>query len=270
MIESLKISTKSTQKPMGGVLYALSGLGKTTFLGDYIRDAENGLLFQCGEDGLSDLDTSWSDGIPHYEDVLGDGSTPDELADGWIQFRELLKFLMIGEHDLTHIAFDSFDNIINNNLDAFVVREYYGGNNKEANGWGGAKTKEMYAELALIIKAFEYLQKKRGMSVLLSMHSQAVNFRDPATPDYKKWSLAIPSREDFNLRSLIINWASVVMFGTLDVDVDNKKGSGNKRVLKTQVDASWDAKSRYVLPANLNFKYEDFKKAIVTSLKGSK
>lgn len=271
MIENLDVKMGTEQKPAGIVVYARSGLGKTTMIGEFIKKAKKGILFQCGEDGLSDLDTSWTKDIPHYPKILGAGTTSDEMADSWKFFKEdILKFLMLKDHGFTHVGFDSFDNLINNNLDAYVVREYYKGNIKEANAWGGAKLKEMYSELALVIKAFEYLQSKKGISIFLTMHAQPTNFRDPSVPDYKKWSLSIPSREDYNLRSLIINWSSATMFGTLDVDVEGKKATGNKHILKTIEDASWEAKCRYKIPETIGFDYESFKKAIENSRKDTK
>lgn len=268
MLKELTVTKGTTLKPAGGVLYSRSGLGKTTFLGDFVKASKNGIMFQCGEDSLNDLDTEWTKDIPYYGEVLGIGSTSDELANGWIHFKEeILKFLMIGEHHFTEVGFDNFDNLINNNLDAYVVREHYKNNLKEANSWGGAKLKEMYSELALIIKAFEYLQNKRGISVFLTFHAQPINFRDPSVPDYKKWSLAIPAREDYNLRSQLINWSSVTMFGTLDIDVDGKKATGNNRVLRTVEDASWEAKCRYKIPETIDFSYNAFKEAVEASRK---
>lgn len=263
MIESLEVSTKVEQKPAGILLHARSGLGKTTMVGNFIKNSAKGILFQCGEDGLSDLDSKWAEGITHYSKILGDGATLDTMADGWLEFMDILKYLMAKDHGYVNIGFDSFDNLVNNNLDAYVIREYYGGSTKDANAWGGAKLKEMYSELSKVVKAFEYLQKKKGISIFITLHSQPVNFRDPSVPDYKKWSLAIPSREDYNLRSLLINWASVAMFGTLDVEVEDKKATGSKRVLRTVENASWEAKCRYKIPETIDFTFDSFKQAII-------
>ena len=79
-------AVKGTEiKPMGLVLYARSGLGKTTFMGNAIKAAPNGILFQCGENGLADLDPRWTKDVPHYPNILGDyfepkeGETPDSI-----------------------------------------------------------------------------------------------------------------------------------------------------------------------------------------------
>lgn len=266
-------------KPMGLVLYAQSGLGKTTFLGDMIKSSKNGILFQCGENALGDLNKEWASSIPHYENVLGDyyelrageddsnWSDDQKAARGWEWFKDdLIKYLMLNDHGFTNIAFDSFDNLINRNLDAYVTLKHYQGNVKKANEFGGAKLKEMYSELTTIIHAFEYIQK-RGISISLSFHAQSINFKDPANPDYKKWSLGIPAREDYNLRNLFINWSSVTLFGTKEIDVEKKKATGGKHVIKSKDDVAYEAKCRYDIPETLEFNCESFKQAVVASTK---
>ena len=264
-------------KPMGVNIYARSGMGKTTFLGDYVKNAKNGILFQCGEDGLSDLNPEWTKDIPYYPNILGDyyetkdddskWSDLQKASQGWIWFRDdLMKFLMVGKHEFTNVAFDNFDNLINRNLDAYVTLTYYKGNINTANSYGGSKLKEMYSELAMIVKCFEYLQK-RGISVFVGYHAQATNFKDPANPDYKKWSLAIPAREDYNLRTLMINWSSATVFGTVDIEVEGKKASGSRHILYTKDNASYEAKCRYNIPEVIDLNYNEFKKAIINSTK---
>lgn len=268
-----------TTKPMGVIIYARSGLGKTTFLGDYVRNAKNGILFQCGEDALGDLNPEWANSVPHYPNILGDyyelatgeddskWSTMERDAKGWTWFKdELMKYLMLEAHGYTHVAFDSFDNLINRNLDAYVTLTYYKGNAEKANSFGGSKLKEMYMELAVVVKCFEYLQKK-GINVLISSHAQTINFKDPASADYKKWSIAVPAREDYNLRNLLINWSSATLFGTIDVDVEGKKASGGRHVLKTKDDAAFDAKCRYEIQEEIDFNYATFKEIILKAIK---
>lgn len=266
-----------TTKPMGVNIYARSGMGKTTFLGEYAKNAKSGILFQCGEDGLSDLKPEWANEVPTYPNILGDyyetaedtskWSDMQKASQGWIWFRdELMKFLMVGKHDFTNIAFDNFDNLINRNLDAYVTLAYYKGNINSANAYGGSKLKEMYSELAMIVKCFEYLQKK-GISIFLGYHAQAINFRDPAGQDFKRWSIAIPAREDYGLRALLINWSSCTLFGTMDVEVENKKASGNRHILYTKESAGFESKSRYDLPEVIDFSYNSFKDAVLKCLK---
>lgn len=270
MLKSIEVVTEVSKKPAGVLLYSRSGMGKSTFLIDCIKKCENGILFQCGEDSLADLDPEFTKDTPHYADIIGDGITQEELAQGWVDFKDIIKYLMVGEHNFKRAAFDNFDNIINNNLDQFVTKEYYNNNLKEANSWGGAKLKEMYSELALIVKGFEYIQKKRGVSIFLSSHAQPINFKDPAEQDYKKWSLAIPAREDYNLRTLLINWSSTTLFGTDEVNVENKKATDRRRVLKTIDDASWEAKCRYNIPSAIDFSYDSFSSAVTESRKKDK
>lgn len=260
-MEELEVKKGVESGPSGNIIYARSGMGKTTFLGDYIKDADNGIFFQCGENSLRDLNPEWTKDIPNYAKILGGGATLDEMSDKWLEFKEILKFLIMKDHGYTDIAFDSFDNLISDNLAAYVNKTYYGGNIAKANAYGGSNLKEMYQELSWITQAFRYLQDKKGITIFLSMHAQTINFRDPSEPDYKKWSLSIPAREDYNLRSLLINWSSNTFFGTMEVDVDNKKATGGKHILKTNDGVAWEAKRRFAFPDIIDFTYAAFKKA---------
>lgn len=267
-MDKIEVKKGVTPGPMGNIIYARSGMGKSTFLGDLIKNAKNGVMFQCGENSLKDLDPEWSKDIPYFPKVLGGGMDMKSMSDGWIYFKdELMKYLMTGDHGFTDIGFDSFDNLICDNLDSFVTLRDYGGNQAKANAYGGAKLKEMYSEVALIIEAFKYLQEKKNISITLTFHGQTINFKDPSEPDYKKWSLAVPAREDYNIRTQFINWSTNTFFGTTEVEVENKKATGGKHILRTKDSAAWEAKTRYRIPDTIDFTYNAFKEAITNSRK---
>lgn len=262
----LKAVTEVVTKPAGIILHAKAGTGKSTFLIEAVNDSSNGILFQCGEDSLGDLGVA----VPHYPEVIGSGTTYQEYITGWSQFLEILHALVVEDHGYKTVAFDNIDNIINNNLDAFVTNKYYNDDISKANAWGGDKLKEMYSELSRVIKAFEMLQSK-GISVFVSTHSQTIKAKDPRVEEYKRWSFNVPAREDYNLRNLLLNWSSACLFGTIDVKVGKDgKATGNKHVLMTKEDAAYDAKSRYSIPDKIEFKYAAFKEEIQKSLKGTK
>jgi len=260
------VSVKTIEsKPEGLVFYSESGLGKTTLLCEAVKASKNGILFECGESGIADLrGHSAVEGVPHYDHPIGMGTTQEELITGWTEeFKnKVLKPLMIEDHGFTTVAFDNFDNLINNNLDAYILKSVYNNDVKKANGWGGAKCNEMYEELNLVIKSFEFLQKK-GISIILSFHSQIINHKGPTEDDsYKRWSLAIPARVDADLRDKIINWSSCTLFGTREVVTEDRKIKSDKRVLKTQRCAAYDAKCRYIIPETIDFSYVSFMEAM--------
>lgn len=263
MLESLNVTKTVTPKPEGIIIYAKSGLGKTTWGAEAILAAKNGVMFQCGEDGLSDLTDKRITSVPKFDKILGMGNTQKELIDGWFYFKEeVLKFLMVGKHDITTVFFDNFDNLIKVNLDTYIISEFYKNNYEKANGWGGAKVVEMDMELLRIIKAFEYLQAKRGMSIILSCHGQTVNVKESTQPDYTKWTLDLPDRKDVNMRDHLINWSSATLFGTREIEMDGKKILSDKRILKTQTYSGWDAKCRYSIPETIDFSYKAFQDAL--------
>jgi hypothetical protein len=272
MIDVFNVTTKQTDKPIGLVLYSKSGMGKTTFLSKWIK-AKGGILFQCGEDGLSDLTDKDIIDTPRFEvngkeKILGMGTTQDELINEYIYFKEeVLKSLMLLKKIPPVIGFDGFDNLIVNNLDQYVIKTVYGNNVDKANGWGGAKLVEMDAELALIIKAFEYIQSK-GTEIILSCHNQIITFKSPTEEDYSKYTLNLPARKDADLRNRLINWSSATIFGLREVEVENKKVIKDNRVLKTKEYATWDAKCRYSIPETIEFSYETFIDEVKKSKKG--
>jgi len=263
---TLKTVSDAKMKPAGIVIHSKAGTGKSTFLIDAINDAENGILFQCGEDSIGDLGVK----VPHYPDVIGSGDSIEDYIRGWEDFIEILRQLVVEKHGYTSVGFDNLDNIINNNLDAYVVTKYYNGDLQKANAWGGDKLKEMYSEFSRVIKAFEILQS-RGISVFVSTHSQTVKAKDPRLDEYKRWSFNMPSREDYSLRNLLLNWSSATLFGTIDTVVNEKgKAEGDEHVLFTKQNAAYEAKSRYSIPEKIDFKYSTFKEEIKKSMKEKK
>jgi hypothetical protein len=261
MLETIKVINTSESKPINAIVYGKGGTGKTRFLANAIKDSKNGLLIQCGEDGLSEH-TDLHD-TPHYENIIGVSTDSNKLSDEWIWFKEdLIKYFMLKDHEFIRLGFDNLDNLINNNLDAYVVKTYYNGNINKANSYGGQKYREMANELSLIIKAFEYLQRK-GIEIFISTHGQTVNFKDPSGDDYKKWSLNLPAIEGANLRDILIYWSSITMFGTMETEVEKKKASGGRMILRTNIDPAWDSKCRYHnIPSIIDFNYDAFKQAI--------
>jgi hypothetical protein len=266
MITEFNVVTKTEDKPIGIVIHGKGGLGKTTFGANAVLDTPKGLMIECGETALGELKDVKIAATPRFlkpdGNILGTGNNIDELAEEWIYFKEeFIKGLMLTKHGFTRLFFDNFDNMINNNLSSFVIKNYYKNDLVKANAYGGQKLREMDAELALIIKAFEYLQKK-GIEIFISTHSQIVNFKDPAGDDYKKWAVNLPAMEGANLRERLIYWSSITAFATYDVDVSKKKVDEYKRVLKTQIHPSWDAKCRYNIPDSIDFSYDTFRSEV--------
>jgi len=267
----MKLTTTKTlsPKPEGIIIYSKSGLGKTSFLVDAVNDAKNGILFQCGEDGISDLidrNTNKPVEVPHYPEVIGASGNEEQKVKDWQEFKDILTEIINGDYKYDRVGFDNLDNIINNNLTAFILDTYYKDqtgviNTKEAFGWGGAYLKEAYGELSRIVKAFEMIQSM-GISVYVSLHGQSVKEKDPRSENYDKYSFEVPARADYNLRNLLINWSSATFFGTIDATVDKGKAKGTNRVLMTSIDVAYDAKNRYSLPDKMTFEYKSFKELL--------
>ena len=57
------------------------------------------------------------------------------------------------------------------------------------------------------------------------------------------------------------------MCGTIDVDVEGKKASGGRHVLRTKDSASFEAKCRYEVQEEIDFNYNTFKEIILKAIK---
>lgn len=259
-----KTTMKMPKRASGGIIYSEGGMGKTTFLSDAVNSYKNGLLFLVGHNGTGTLDKPCNT----YNEILCSSSDISGQIADFSAFQDVLKSIYLSPDPFDIVAFDELDNMIRNSLYYFIVNSYYRNKNNEldfekANGWGGSWIKEAAIEINKIIKIFEMIQN-RGTRILISLHSQNIRFKDPmATDDYKKFVFDIPNRDDVNLREAFINWADYVLFGTLDVTISDKnRAEGNRRVLKTDKDASYAAKNRYGLPQQIEFKFSTFKELI--------
>ena len=260
-IDIKKVTKEVTPNAPGIILHSRGGLGKSTFVAQMCSSKANSLLIQCGEDSLSDLKDEHKKDVPHLEDIVGGGATEKDKIQGWHDFIDLLRQLIVEDHPYKLIAFDNLDNIINVNMDAFVIHEHYDGNVSKANSYGGQKIEELALYSNQIIEGFRMLQNK-GITVVCTIHSHVVKSKDPLTDEFDMYDISMPARKDINIREIFINWASQVMFGTYDTVVVDKKAKGGQRVLKSDVNPAYKTKNRFDLPETIEFSYEAFKRAM--------
>lgn len=258
-IDLSKVTTEVKENAPGILLYSKAGLGKSTFAAQAAKDIPNSILFQCGEDSLTDLRAEDREGVPHYPDIIGGGADQDEQIDKFFEFGELLTSLIEDEHGYQCVVFDNLDNIITTNMDAFIVREYYDNKPDKANAYGGQKVEEMHQLCDQIVQKFKAIQAK-GIVVLVTFHGYVVKSKDPLTDEYDTYTIAIPSRKDINVRDLFTNWASQTLFGTRDTTVADKKAKASERVLYSEESASYVAKNRFGIPNPISFDYQTFKR----------
>lgn len=268
-------TTELSKRGDGIIVHAEGGLGKSTFLVNAVNKSSNGLLVRCGIDGISKL------GIPvkMYNRVIGNGDVGEQGVQGWNDFQDVLKAIYLSKKPYDMVAFDELDSLITGDLHSFITDKYYREpdgslNTVKANAYGGSWLKEAMGEVAKVRKMFIMIQEK-GTSIYISMHSQAVTFKHPAQPEnYKRMTLDIPSRDDTNIRGLLVGWADYVLYGMLDTIMKDDKPTGDKRILKTKLNSAYDAKQRGnilgSLPETILFDYSVFKSLITSKEKEAK
>lgn len=254
--------SSNTQTKDKTVVHGLGGVGKTTF-GIQAAKANKGIFF-LGENGLNKLQEG--DGVPRLNIEAWDipKNVPDKIQAKFsgITFKGALRELMVTDHDYKLLVVDTLDSLIPG-LDEYVVWNSYGGDYGKADAYK-SKYNDYAREMTSILKAFDYLIDKKGMEVMVLVHSVVNNHKDPSSEAWKRWELALPGGDKTSLGALVFDWADNVLFAKYDVEVKgdkfDKKGKGRDRVCYTVWDASYDAKTRHNLPEKMPFEYGTFQK----------
>jgi hypothetical protein len=270
-------------------IYAMGKLGKTTFLADAARDAKKGLFVMCGEDGLSELKLA---NIPKLADgegnpiVFGRNQTPKE----WEEFADFMKYLITENHSYDTICFDGLNLIINGCVKNHIIEHCielkhstgdaaidFAAKNKKAHQFGGIEhikhTRDYFNK---IITAFEILQS-RGVTIYSSYHALPTKWNPPDVEEgYKRWTPDLPACGDVDIRQILKNKCSFLLFGCTDGIVKintlgaNKGIGGDNRILRSDYNLAYDAASRYNFPATIDFKYSVFKSTLEGVLNNAK
>lgn len=260
------IGTENKNSPDKTVVHGLGGVGKTT-LGIHACKKKKG-LFLLGETGLNKL--SEGDGIARLGIQAWDvpQNVPDAVQAkfGGVTFKGTLKELMVTEHDYKLLVIDTLDSLVPL-MDEYVVWNSYGGDYGKADAYK-SKYNDYVREFTAVLKGLDYLIEKKGMEVIILVHSNVTNHKDPSSEAWKRWELALPGGDKTNLGALVYDWADNVIFAKYDVEVSERKGKGRDRVAYTVWDASYDAKTRHSIPEKLEFSYGAITKAIADATKG--
>lgn len=236
------LTKENTKKGRGIVVHGTGGVGKSTLAVDACL-AENGIMI-LGEDGISEMGT----------DV-----TRTPLVKSWTEFQDIIVAIAKEDHDYSVVAIDTIDSLVSM-LDDYVVTEYYGGDVKSANAYK-AKYSEMKTEFIKLLNALEAI-KNRNIDVVIICHSIIDTCRNPDDEAFQRWGLNLPGGAKTSLASLLYDWSDYCFFARRDVTVTDGRASGERRVLMTQWNAAWDAKSRKEVPNKILLSWESLKGAL--------
>ena len=250
--------TKNEEHPKKIVVHALGGVGKSTF-GVHAAKDNKGLII-LGEDGIDEIKDA--DGIPRVAPTVWDYSTIQaerdaEIASGVKSFKGVLKDLMVEDHKFGSLTIDTLDAFMPR-LDAWVVKNNYAGDFKKADAYK-TKYNDYVREMNAVLLAFDYLNKKRNMEIIVLVHSVVNNHRDPSSEAWKRWELNLPGGDKTSLGAMVYDWATTVLYGAYDIQGDNKT---TDRVAYTKWTPTYDAKDHLGLPDKIKFDYKSFKKLI--------
>jgi hypothetical protein len=240
------IKSAPANRPTRFAMHGVPGIGKTTLAAEFPLP-----VFESPEAGFPR-------DLPYRPKVL---PTPTK----WEDVLEHVDFLTNEEHPFETIVYDTVDW-----LEPLLWRfccERDSGRKTELNK-SGAKliSIEDYGfqkgyiaaeeEFRHFVDKLDVLQVKRGMHVVMLMHSHIKNFKNPTGPDFDQWK----PKPHALVSAIVSEWAENFFFGFYDIAaaklVDEKKAKGvggSKRILGTRSTAAYDAKNRIGLQAEVEF-----------------
>lgn len=227
-------------KPPRLFLYAVEGIGKTTFA----ASAQKPIFIQT-EDGLGALDAARFPMVERIDDV-----------------RNAIGTLYQQEHDFETVVLDSADW-----LEQIIAKEIESTHEAKdlAYGKGALKQAEVWREL---LDGLNALRNERGMAVILIGHCQIKRFDSPETEPYDRYMPKLQERSS----ALVREWADAVLFAnyrtvvkTTDVGFKKEVSRGittGERLLYTTEKPAYMAKNRYALPDSMPLSWADLSNAI--------
>jgi hypothetical protein len=223
------------------VLHGTEGVGKSTFASEAPAP-----IFLAAEDGVRFLDVATFPEPLTFDDVLA-----------------AVETLIREDHEFKTLVIDTVDWV------GHLLKDKV----RKANNWTpadfdkyGRGFKVWVEDWRKLLSVLDRLRAKKGMEIILVVHTRVGNFKNPAGEDYGRYQLAIGGEE---APELLKQWADVILFATHEeFTTDPKKGrikgvSTGQRLIHTERTAAWDAKHRFGLnfPSVLPLDYAAFDSA---------
>lgn len=256
-ITDFQVRTKATATPTGNkiIMHAGPGVGKTSFWAHApaplfipAQGEESGIA-KLAEAGLIPESTQW---IPEVRL----SSSADSQNDGWLKLLDILVALAREEHEYKTVVLDCFDE------EGFLSMAYrYHGDQHYGGKMGldgfenfGKGYQSVISEVKRVTHGALNAITRKGIDVVLIMHTGVTNFKNPDGSDYHRFS---PQANQKHVWPLLSGWADMVLFSNFDTFILEKDGErakakgGKARVLHTQHAATHEAKNRHGLPATI-------------------
>lgn len=224
------------------VAYGPPGVGKTEMAAQM-----PGCIFLCDdkEDGINTLKASGR-GVRADIPVL-------PAVRKWSDLLEILDQLATADHPHKGLVIDTIGGMERLCHEFVCQREYSGEWGEKGFGSYQRGFEVSLGEWRVFLNALDRLRDERQMSILLLAHSKVAPFKNPAGPDFDRYSVDLHHKTWATTHK----WADVVLFMNFEV-VAAKEGSrmkgrgGQRRVIYTEYDAAYEAKNRFGLPSEID------------------
>lgn len=223
------------------VLHTPPGFGKTSV---FANVPNNIFMLTDDETGLFTLMRNKQ--VPktkHFPNVL---NTFTEIKIG-------IKELLLKEHNYRFLTIDTFTGAVKTKEEELINQKYGGDPTKFAAFGGTQSVKDTVAEVKLLMRDFRKLAEQKGMTIVLLCHTTIKNFNNPDGNNYNRFA---PDMHN-EVWAVVNKLADIVLFGTFEVFVETAKGAdismkgkakgGATRLIKTEWNASYEAKNRHGL-----------------------
>ena len=225
------------------LFYGTHGIGKSSLA----ADAPKPIFFDL-EDGTAQLDVAR---YPFGEGV--GGHVPNTLE----QIYEGLEDLILNDHTFETLVIDTADR-----LEAFIwsfICKRDGKRDIEAYGYGKGYQIAI-DEWRKIYSMLDRLRLERGVTIVLLGHTHVKTFKNPEGADYDRYRIHLHDKSGDALSA----WCDVVCFCVMEggagrMKTEKKAHAYNtdRRIIHTVRTATYDAKTRIDLPAEIDLTREN-------------
>jgi hypothetical protein len=236
---SLMSQVKATRReaPVRQVVHGAGGCGKSTYAASAPKP-----VFVAAEDGLVNIDAH---------------ALPEPHT--WAELLGQLDALAREPHDFRTLVVDSLDWIEPLCWEHVCKR----GNKKDIEAFGYGKGYNAALDDWRVFLSKLSALHSRGMHIILIAHSVRKAVKNPEGDDYEQWQIKLHDKA----AGLIKEWVDVVGFASHEIVTAETNGrvkglATGRRVLKTQPNAGYDAKTRYHMPRSLPLDWPSFEQAV--------
>lgn len=239
------ISRGIIAEPLYAILYGVEGVGKSTFAAGAPAP-----VFLSTEGGTGHLDVARFPEVQTFAEAM-----------------EAVRFLTNGPHDFKTLVVDTIDH-----LEPLVHAHVLQGTKwKSLAEYGGGYGKGNEAALDVwrtFLHAVAALRRARKMHVIFLGHSAIRTFKNPMGGDFDRY-VAKMNEKAAGLMKESVGYVLFARYEAVTQTDDAKRTRGfsdGTRILHTQWSASYDAKNRGDLPAELPLSWADFEAATRAAL----